>query len=48
MSNLSALLCFLGFFWMLWDRRKQTWHNMVANGAVASAVRVPGAGRLLP
>jgi hypothetical protein len=34
MSNLSALLCFLGFFWMLWDRRKQTWHDMVANSLV--------------
>ena len=24
MSNLSALPCFLGFFWMLWEPRKRT------------------------
>ena len=37
MSNLSARLCFLGFFWMLWDSRKQTWHNLVANSLVVRA-----------
>jgi hypothetical protein len=37
MSNLSALPCFLGFFWMLWDRRKRTWHDMVANSLVVRA-----------
>jgi uncharacterized RDD family membrane protein YckC len=41
MSNLSALLCFLGFFWMLWDRRKQTWHDMVANSLVVRASVCP-------
>jgi uncharacterized RDD family membrane protein YckC len=33
-SNLSALPCFLGFFWMLWEPRKRTWHDMVANSLV--------------
>ncbi len=41
MSNLSALPCFLGFFWMLWDRRKQTWHDMVANSLVVRASAYP-------
>ena len=41
MSNLSALPCFLGFFWMLWDRRKQTWHDMVANSLVVRASVCP-------
>ena len=41
MSNLSALPCFLGFFWMLWDRRKQTWNDMVANSLVVRASAYP-------
>jgi uncharacterized RDD family membrane protein YckC len=41
MSNVSALPCFLGFFWMLWDRRKQTWHDMVANSLVVRASVYP-------
>jgi uncharacterized RDD family membrane protein YckC len=41
MSNLSALPCFLGFFWMLWNRRKQTWHDMVANSLVVRASAYP-------
>jgi uncharacterized RDD family membrane protein YckC len=31
MSHLSALPCFLGFFWMLWEPRKRTWHDIVAD-----------------
>jgi uncharacterized RDD family membrane protein YckC len=31
MSNLSALALFLGYFWMLWEPRKRTWHDIVAN-----------------
>jgi uncharacterized RDD family membrane protein YckC len=34
MSNLSALPCFLGFFWMLWEPRKRTWHDIVAASLV--------------
>ena len=41
MSNLSALPCFLGFFWMLWDQRKRTWHDIVANSLVVSASFYP-------
>jgi uncharacterized RDD family membrane protein YckC len=41
MSNISALPCFLGFFWMLWDPRKRTWHDMVANSLVVRASVYP-------
>ena len=41
MSNLSALPCFLGFFWMLWEPRKRTWHDIVANSLVVSASFYP-------
>ena len=26
---LSAILCYLGYFWMLWDPQKQTWHDKI-------------------
>jgi uncharacterized RDD family membrane protein YckC len=43
MSNLSALPCFLGYFWMLWDPRKRTWHDIVADSLVVRAdVYPPG------
>lgn len=41
MSNVSALPCFLGFFWALWDRRQQTWHDMVADSVVVKASVYP-------
>jgi uncharacterized RDD family membrane protein YckC len=41
MSNLSALPCFLGFFWMLWEPRKRTWHDMVANSLVVRTTFYP-------
>jgi uncharacterized RDD family membrane protein YckC len=41
MSSLSALPCFLGFFWMLWDPQKRTWHDMVANSLVVKASVYP-------
>ena len=25
---------FLGYFWMLWDREKQTWHDKMAGSVV--------------
>lgn len=33
-SYLSALPCYLGFLWPLWDQRKQTWHDMIAKTVV--------------
>ena len=30
----SGFVFGLGYFWMLWDRRKQTWHDKAANTVV--------------
>lgn len=35
---LSALPCYLGFLWPLWDPEKRTFHDMVVNTRVVSAV----------
>jgi uncharacterized RDD family membrane protein YckC len=40
-SNLSALPCFLGFFWMLWEPRKRTWHDIVADSLVVRSTFYP-------
>jgi len=34
---LSALVCYLGYLWMLWDPQKQTWHDKLANSVVVKA-----------
>jgi uncharacterized RDD family membrane protein YckC len=34
MSSLSALRFFLGYLWMLWEPRKRTWHDIVADSLV--------------
>jgi uncharacterized RDD family membrane protein YckC len=31
---LSSLPFFLGYFWMLWDRNKQTWHDKLSSSVV--------------
>jgi uncharacterized RDD family membrane protein YckC len=31
---ISPFLCALGFLWAIWDPRKQTWHDKVANSVV--------------
>lgn len=41
MSIVSALPLFLGYLWMLWDSRKQTWHDKVANTLVVKASAYP-------
>ena len=40
-SSLSALPFFLGFLWMLWEPRKRTWHDMVANSLVVRTTFYP-------
>ena len=30
----SALVIYLGYLWMLWDREKQTWHDKMAGAVV--------------
>ena len=41
MSNLSALPLFLGYLWMLWDPRKRTWHDIVAESLVVRTTHYP-------
>jgi uncharacterized RDD family membrane protein YckC len=42
MSSLSAIPCFLGFFWMLWEPRKRTWHDIVADSLVVRTADLGG------
>jgi uncharacterized RDD family membrane protein YckC len=37
----SAIPCFLGYFWMLWDRERQTWHDKVAGTFVVPTSEYP-------
>lgn len=37
----SALPLLLGYFWMLWDKNKQTWHDKFANSIVVPADAYP-------
>jgi uncharacterized RDD family membrane protein YckC len=37
----SALACLLGYFWMLWDKEKQTWHDKFANDVVVPESAYP-------
>lgn len=43
---LSAMPCYLGFLWMLWDDRGQAWHDKLVNTMVieARSGAVPGHG----
>ena len=38
---ISAIPCALGFFWMLWDPNKQTWHDKMANSVVVPTSAYP-------
>ena len=31
---LSAIPCYLGYFWMLWDKEKQCWHDKLVTSIV--------------
>jgi uncharacterized RDD family membrane protein YckC len=33
-SLVSAFVLFLGYFWMLWDGERRTWHDRAASVAV--------------
>lgn len=33
-SIISALPCYLGFLWMLWDKENKTWHDKMMNTSV--------------
>ena len=34
MSYVSGLVLLLGYLWMLWDPKKQTWHDKIAKSVV--------------
>jgi len=36
-STISGWICYLGFFWMLFDDRNQTWHDKIVNTIVVTA-----------
>jgi uncharacterized RDD family membrane protein YckC len=36
---ISSIPLFLGYFWMLWDSNKQTWHDKIANSVVVRVDR---------
>jgi uncharacterized RDD family membrane protein YckC len=38
---LSAIPCALGFFWMLWDDNKQTWHDKLSTDVVVPTSAYP-------
>jgi uncharacterized RDD family membrane protein YckC len=42
---ISAIPFFLGFFWMLWDRERQTWHDKFAQDVVVPVSAYPVARR---
>jgi uncharacterized RDD family membrane protein YckC len=38
---LSSIPCGLGYFWMLWDPQKQTWHDKLSNTVVVPTSDYP-------
>jgi uncharacterized RDD family membrane protein YckC len=38
---ISSIPCLLGYFWMLWDKEKQTWHDKIANDVVVPTSAYP-------
>jgi uncharacterized RDD family membrane protein YckC len=38
---ISAAVIFLGYFWMLWDREKQCWHDKAATDVVVPVDSYP-------
>jgi uncharacterized RDD family membrane protein YckC len=35
--NLSAFFCYIGYFWMLWDKQSQTFHDKILSSVVVKA-----------
>ena len=40
-SIVSAIVLLLGYFWMLWDKEKQCWHDKAANDVVVPVQDYP-------
>ncbi len=36
-SMLSAVVLLIGYLWMIWDKKKQTWHDHIAKTVVVRA-----------
>ncbi len=41
----SAVVIYIGYLWMLWDREKQTWHDKFAGDVVVPVAAYPVAVR---
>ncbi len=37
----SSIACLIGYFWMLWDPEKQTWHDKFASSVVVPTSAYP-------
>ena len=37
----SSIPCLLGYFWMLWDKERQTWHDKIAGTVVVPTSAYP-------
>ena len=40
-SIVSAIVIFIGYLWMLWDKEKQCWHDKAANDVVVPVQYYP-------
>jgi uncharacterized RDD family membrane protein YckC len=40
----SGIALLLGYFWMIWDKEKQTWHDKFANSVVVPESAYPVSG----
>jgi len=40
-KNVSALIIYIGYLWMLWDGEKQCWHDKFASDVVVPAADYP-------
>jgi uncharacterized RDD family membrane protein YckC len=40
-SIVSAIVIYIGYLWMLWDREKQCWHDKTANSVVVPEASYP-------
>jgi uncharacterized RDD family membrane protein YckC len=38
---ISLIACLLGYFWMLWDKERQTWHDKLASDVVVPVSSYP-------
>jgi uncharacterized RDD family membrane protein YckC len=39
--GISGMICYLGYFWMLWDKERQCWQDKAANDVVVPVQYYP-------